>query len=194
MPELGVSYPVLEGSKSEHGLADADGRVEGGTAVGSRKLDHGAEDESDQSTAEEVDPVSVDMRDILGGDVVLNKENRANKNEGAEGFDAEGLLPGVKVYFERGEIIDPNFAIISRLSFQEAEEDVHGGNGTQYLRADHDDHLQDARDELVFSIPVATFVDEHTECHGRVQVPTGDGSRHQEHEEEGNTTAGWITL
>ena len=64
MPELGVSYPVLEGSEDEHGLADADGRVEGRTAVRARELDHGVENESDQSIAEKVDPVSVDMRDI----------------------------------------------------------------------------------------------------------------------------------
>ena len=84
------------------------------------------------------------MRDILGGSVVLDKENRADKNEGAEGFDAEGLLPGVSVHSEGGEITDLNFAILIRLSFQEAEEDVHGSKGTTYLAADHDDHLEDA--------------------------------------------------
>lgn len=75
MPELGVSYAVREGSEDEYGLADADGRVEGGTAVGARHQDHAREDESDQATSEEVDALSCDMRGILGGDAVLDKED-----------------------------------------------------------------------------------------------------------------------
>lgn len=112
MPELGVSYAVLEGSEDEYGLADADGRVEGGTAVGARHQDHAREDESDEATAQEVDAGSANMRGILGGDAILNKEDRADKNEGAEGFDAEGLLPVLSVHFEGGEVILLHGAIV----------------------------------------------------------------------------------
>jgi len=105
MPELGVSYAVRKGSEDEDGLADADGGVEGGTRVGAGQHDHAREDESDQATSEEVDAFSGDVRGILGGDTVLNKEDRSDKNEGAEGFDAEGLLPGLSVHFEGREVI-----------------------------------------------------------------------------------------
>ena len=176
--------------RCEHGLAEADGGVEGSTGVGACDEDHSGERESLDSAAEDSESVLSGNGDTA--DVVLDEEDRSDEDAGDDHLHGHGLFPLVGTGLQVGELgVVDDFAVCL-LALEDAEEDLHGEESATYLAGHHVESLEDQAAEGTVLAGRADSVDEDAEGDGGVHVAAGDGRAEEEEEEEGEADGCWV--
>lgn len=111
--------------------------------MSSTNEDHAYEREGNESASKEVDSLAGDLGNEAARFSILDKEDGADEDEGAEGLDERGLFPVGGVDAEMGEVVRIELSVLTSLALEGLEEDVHREACSTDLGSDHDGGLDD---------------------------------------------------